>query len=309
MESTIRYILLLLGVVIVAVIFIDGLRRRKRRRLIDTPLPKVHKPNEMLDAPAPFLPELNGDEADVKSMRMETLVKSESVVDMLAEQPLKGPALEEEEASLPTPASSTEQKASDDWITQKTEKIQMPEMPARQEEVISLEITAQETFFYEEDSIKHQYEEFESHAGESIDSKEEVQIKEDEFVSDAHLPEFFFIKLIPKKVEREFGGYVLLQTLLKHKFHFGEDHFFHYYGEESAKKKPALFSLAAGTQSGEFDLSKIRDFSCKSLVLYFDKADKKAVDVISNKLFETAKKLARDLNAKILNDQGCILDL
>ena len=96
--------------------------------------------------------------------------------------------------------------------------------------------------------------------------------------------------------EKLFGGFSLLQSLLNRGFRFGEDKIFHYHqgGEPQGKQ---LFSLAAATNTGEFELSKMASFTCKGLVIFMNSRDHGLDSAeIFGEMVEVTEALAKDLN-------------
>lgn len=104
------------------------------------------------------------------------------------------------------------------------------------------------------------------------------------------------------KEKRTFAGYELLQTLLAAGLRYGEGQLFHRH-QEANGKGPVLCSLAAATSAGVFDLSNIGAFSSKGLCLFMRPSHNVSIDTERfSILIETARELADDLDAEILDD-------
>ncbi|OGT31111.1 MAG: hypothetical protein A3E87_04310 [Gammaproteobacteria bacterium RIFCSPHIGHO2_12_FULL_35_23] len=95
--------------------------------------------------------------------------------------------------------------------------------------------------------------------------------------------------------DKAFGGFSLLQALLNQGFKIGEDKIFHYYQEQEFPGR-RLFSLAAATKTGVFELSNMASFSCRGLVLFMNSLDH-GVDsaAIFGEMVEITEALAKDL--------------
>lgn len=105
------------------------------------------------------------------------------------------------------------------------------------------------------------------------------------------------------KNNRHFAGYELLQTLLASGLRFGEGYLFHRH-QQANGQGPVIFSLAAATQSGVFDLQNIGAFSARGLCLFMQLSGNAAIDVERfDTLYETAKQLSEGLDAHILDEQ------
>jgi cell division protein ZipA len=97
-----------------------------------------------------------------------------------------------------------------------------------------------------------------------------------------------------------FGSYDLVQSILATGLQFGEGNLFHFYQENADKTK--LFSLAAATKSGEFDLDHIGDFSCKGLILFLDLDTVIESTKAFEKMLSVAEQLADDLDGELRAD-------
>jgi len=100
-----------------------------------------------------------------------------------------------------------------------------------------------------------------------------------------------------------FAGYELLQTLLTCGLRFGEGGLFHRH-QHASGQGPILFSLAAATPSGMFDLQNMGAMTMKGLCLFMELSGNNAIDQERYDLFlHTAKQLAQELQANLLDGQ------
>ena len=109
------------------------------------------------------------------------------------------------------------------------------------------------------------------------------------------------------KEGRQFAGYELLQTVLAAGLRFGEGYLFHRH-QQANGQGPIIFSLAAATASGIFDLQNIGAFSARGLCLYMQISGNSTIDLDRfNILYETARQLSEGLDAYLLDDQRKML--
>lgn len=100
-----------------------------------------------------------------------------------------------------------------------------------------------------------------------------------------------------------FAGYELLQTLLSCGMRFGDGGLFHRH-QHASGQGPVLFSLAAATATGVFDLQNIGAMSVKGLCLFMDLSGNVTIDQERFEIFlQTAKHLASELNANLLDEK------
>lgn len=113
------------------------------------------------------------------------------------------------------------------------------------------------------------------------------------------LPDTITLHLVAK-TDKPYAGYELLQTLLTCGFRFGEMSLFHRH-EQKSGAGPILFSLAACTPDGTFDLARIGGFSCNGLVLFMKPRQLDQPAQVFEKMLETADQLIQDLSGSVLN--------
>lgn len=111
-------------------------------------------------------------------------------------------------------------------------------------------------------------------------------------------PVLLYIKAKP---DHSFMGYELLQALLASSLRFGRMNIFHRY-EDATGKGAELFSLAAATKEGTFELTKMGQFSCQGLVMFFQLNETADPMVAFKLMLKTAHQLAADLSADVLDE-------
>lgn len=115
-------------------------------------------------------------------------------------------------------------------------------------------------------------------------------------------PETIMVVLLAKD-ERLLVGYELLQSVLAAGFRFGEGHLFHRH-QHANGQGPILFSLAAATPSGTFDLQNIGALSVRGLYLFMETSGSPMIDKDRfDTMLSTAKQLQDDLDAHLLDDK------
>lgn len=103
------------------------------------------------------------------------------------------------------------------------------------------------------------------------------------------------------KGNSQLAGYELLQTLLAAGLRFGEGHLFHRH-QSANGQGPVMFSLAAATASGVFDMQNIGAFSVRGLCLFMESSENPTIDTERlNVMLETAKQLSDDLDTHLLD--------
>jgi cell division protein ZipA len=105
------------------------------------------------------------------------------------------------------------------------------------------------------------------------------------------------------KGQHIFAGYELLQTLLTCGLRFGDGGLFHRH-QHASGQGPVLFSLAAATATGMFDLQNIGAMSVKGLCVFMELSGNVTIDSERFQLFmQTAKHLAMELQANLLDEK------
>lgn len=104
------------------------------------------------------------------------------------------------------------------------------------------------------------------------------------------------------KGERQLVGYELLQTLLSVGLRFGEGHLFHRHQFPNGQGT-VLFSVAAATPSGIFDMQNIGAFSVRGLCLFMQPSGNSTIDAERfSVMLDTAKQLSEGLDTYLLDD-------
>jgi cell division protein ZipA len=105
------------------------------------------------------------------------------------------------------------------------------------------------------------------------------------------------------KGQNIFAGYDLLQTLLSCGLRYGDAGLFHRH-QHATGQGPVLFSLAAATSTGMFDLQNIGAMSVKGLCMFMELSGNITIDSERFQIFmQTAKQLAEELHANLLDDR------
>lgn len=105
------------------------------------------------------------------------------------------------------------------------------------------------------------------------------------------------------KDDKQLAGYELLQAILASGLRFGEGELFHRH-QYTNGQGTIMFSLAAATDKGTFDLQNIGSFAVKGLCLYMHLSGNPSIDEERFAiLFDTAKSLSEDLDANLLDDR------
>ena len=116
-------------------------------------------------------------------------------------------------------------------------------------------------------------------------------------------PTSTILLLLMAKENQQFVGYELLQTMLAHGLRCGEGQLFHKHDQASGQGN-IVFSLAAMTESGRFDLQNIGDFAVKGLCVFMYKtSDQQHNAICFNQMLASVKQLSEQLNADVLDDK------
>jgi len=157
-------------------------------------------------------------------------------------------------------------------------------------------ISVQEDFTYEAMEPLSKVEEQNPQLGVSISFEEREHKKHN------------IMLFVSAKGQHIFAGYELLQTLLTCGLRFGDGGLFHRH-QHSTGQGPVLFSLAAATATGMFDLQNIGAMSVKGLCMFMELSHNPTIDQERFELFiKTAQNLATELNANLLDDRQKLIN-
>lgn len=121
-------------------------------------------------------------------------------------------------------------------------------------------------------------------------------------------PNSMLMIFLVAKDEQVFAGYELLQAVLASGLRFGEGNIFHKHQNNNGQGT-ILFSLAAATAEGTFDLQNMGSYSVRGLCLYMHTSGNASIDSERFDLMHTtAKLLAEDLQARLLDDKQQVMD-
>lgn len=99
---------------------------------------------------------------------------------------------------------------------------------------------------------------------------------------------------------KPYMGYELHQALLAAGLCFGEKNIFHCH--EHGSKGRVLFSLAAATPSGEFNIENMGAFKCYGLLLFMYLDAKQKLMANFDLMIDTARQLTEELGGEIYDD-------
>lgn len=120
-------------------------------------------------------------------------------------------------------------------------------------------------------------------------------------VCDQEIADDVVMMMIVPSSGKAFAGDVLLQTLFSHDLHYGDNRVFHYYSTDSDNLEKPLFSIASASQSGDFDLEKMRESSYRGLVVFMEPAEHLHPVEVFDVMIDVAGNLTAALNAQILS--------
>ncbi|HBB53341.1 MAG TPA: cell division protein ZipA [Legionellales bacterium] len=127
--------------------------------------------------------------------------------------------------------------------------------------------------------------------------------KKSEMVDEFIKPKKNIMVFLAAKGQGIFAGYDLLQTLLSCGLRYGDAGLFHRH-QHATGQGPVLFSLAAATATGMFDLQNIGAMSVKGLCMFMELSGNITIDSERFQIFmQTAKQLAEELHANLLDEK------
>jgi cell division protein ZipA len=120
----------------------------------------------------------------------------------------------------------------------------------------------------------------------------------DEPRSSEFIDKLLIISVVAKP-DQPFASYDLLQSISATGMQFGDMNIFHYNVETEEFGRIALFSLAAATEPGEFNIDNMGDFSCPGLTLFMSLSEVPDAEQAFELMLKTAEQLADDLNGEL----------
>ncbi len=134
---------------------------------------------------------------------------------------------------------------------------------------------------------------------ESTDQAQQIESPTAQLESHIDIPNIISIHLYAKE-SHPYNGYELLQALLSCGMRFGAQSLFHRH-EKKTGIGPILFSLAACTKEGTFDLSTIGGFTTKGLVMFLKPRSVNDPVKAFELMLQTADQMISDLGGIVLN--------
>lgn len=269
MEFKIRLTLLAIGAVVILIILWDGLRRQKRQKKAI----EMRHVNRMVDR-EPLVEEdiLPDDEFERSEEEFE---------------PIETQALPE--------AQPIEAEPEEELVTAEMEEVVEGEIEVFQPVEVRSSVEAIEEVEAPMDAFDEPEEKIIEPAEEIIEPVQQQQPaarKADRLI--------MFTLIAPE--DKPFAGFGLLRALMAVGFRFGEMNLFHCH-ENDKEDGQKLFSIAAATKTGEFDISNMARFNCKGLILFMNTQHHDDPVVIFEEMIEVALDLSEELNAELKIDQ------
>ncbi|NDH08460.1 MAG: cell division protein ZipA [Gammaproteobacteria bacterium] len=129
-----------------------------------------------------------------------------------------------------------------------------------------------------------------------------LKMQADEKPQDRTLSHKTIMLFLSASGQHVFAGYELLQTLLACGLRFGDAGLFHRH-QHASGQGPVLFSLAAATATGMFDLQNMGSMTVKGLCMFMELSGNSAIDHERYELFmQTAQQLSEELHADLLDE-------
>jgi len=107
------------------------------------------------------------------------------------------------------------------------------------------------------------------------------------------------VMIVPEQ-GKSFAGDTLLQALFSHDLHYGEMRIFHYYPSNAVNTNKPLFSIAAASEPGDFDISTMQENSYPGLIAFMQPAEHFHSAEAFDSMIETVNNLATDLGGFLL---------
>jgi cell division protein ZipA len=130
-----------------------------------------------------------------------------------------------------------------------------------------------------------------------------IELEQEQHIDELQKAHKNIMLFLAAQGQNTFAGYDLLQTLLSCGLRYGDAGLFHRH-QHASGQGPVLFSLAAATSSGTFDLQSMGAMSVKGLCMFMELSGNIAIDSERFEIFiQTARQLAEDLHANLLDER------
>ena len=206
---------------------------------------------------------------------------------------LKSPSTKSSLGSTPFKTEPSFAVKQSDPVTQRAEPVVTPIQPDSDNQIqtkqVEMQLTSEQKAPLREDD-----------ADSILGLSRERKIAKPEVKAPANAPRIMLY--LKAEDDKPYQGYELLQALLSNGLRFGEMNLFHRHVEKTGKGE-VLFSMAAATQEGIFDLQKMGDFTCSGLILFFNLGACADSMLAFNTMLETAGELTQDLGGQVLDQQ------
>lgn len=121
-------------------------------------------------------------------------------------------------------------------------------------------------------------------------------------VEDVPLDDYIALTVLAKPGER-FGGFELLQALLKCGLKHGRFNVFHRHKKLDDSNSPVFFSVASVTAPGIFDIKNMQNMTTRGLSLFMSVPDLDDAPDVFEIMLSTARQLATRLNGNLCDRQ------
>lgn len=124
-------------------------------------------------------------------------------------------------------------------------------------------------------------------------------VRETKAVKQAKMQHFLSLYVMARPGQF-FQGYELLQSLLACGLRHGQMDIFHFYEQQQGETK-ILFSVASAHKPGTFNLAEMGQYRCPGLSLFFSVEPQADPNDVFDKMLDTARQLAEDLEGELLD--------
>ena len=270
-----RYILLIIGVLIILGIAFDGWRRKRRRLQMsarESIEPKIPTPTAKRTAE-------NIETATAEEVQETIQPVAEDISDAVVEQPQ-----EEEQVATVSHASSAALGVSQTKRDPHNVEIETVSAPTPANERVTLETTPRpETVFSANEAIP----------------ETKPKIQEPKITTETA----DVITLTVMSINsRPFAGYDLIQALEENHLHYGEFGIYHRHKYKNGKG-PLYFSVASVVKPGTLDPKSIGTLSTPGLALFMQLNNRKHDRIVFKQILATAHQLAKTLGGVVCDNK------